>query len=388
MRPLLRPQRQTPEIWLKQDDAKSTPPRPKPRALSPSTITATMATMAIPPAPTITTSGGCISGATPSTPREGTEWTAPKPFDGIDDYGAYWNIPIVDATQPVNFIIHRGDNKDPGPDQSMIPVEDASIWIQSGVETIYPSQGAAENTVYIHYHRADGDYGDHASNDYDDFWGLHTWDGAPTIPGWTTPRKPAAMDIFGAVFEVPLLRRTPPSWPTSSTAATKRTPARISSWCWTNMATRSGSSKARGPIPPSPTMCCRSSAQHAAPGDLDKQQAYWVSEDTHRLGRRPGLQAADYSALTMPPPAAWRSATTTSPAAVPLSSCQRPRSRPSVDGFRHLAGMPTLQDRGRRPGAGARNPQGPDRRAGGQGRSARERYRSANPGRARRPVYL
>ena len=39
-------------------------------------------------------------------------------------------------TQPVNFIIHRGDTKDPGPDQSMIPADDASIWLQSGEMTV------------------------------------------------------------------------------------------------------------------------------------------------------------------------------------------------------------------------------------------------------------
>jgi hypothetical protein len=36
-----------------------------------------------------------------------------------------------------------------------------------------------------------------------DFWGLPTWYGAPD-PGWTTPRKPARFDAFGAVFDIPL----------------------------------------------------------------------------------------------------------------------------------------------------------------------------------------
>ncbi len=45
----------------------------------------------------------------------GTDWTSPRPFDGVDDFGAYWSVPIKDAGALVNYIIHRGDNKDPGP---------------------------------------------------------------------------------------------------------------------------------------------------------------------------------------------------------------------------------------------------------------------------------
>jgi|GEM_PF-52753 len=137
-------------------------------------------------------------------PSEGTEWTAPKPFDGVDDYGAFWAIQIVDASQPVNFIIHRGDTKDPGPDESFIPKEMATVWKQSGDETIYPQRGAAQNFATLHYHRPAGDYGDYSSENYNDFWGLHTW-GDTNDPGWTTPRKPARFDVFGPVFEVELL---------------------------------------------------------------------------------------------------------------------------------------------------------------------------------------
>ncbi|MEJ2558697.1 MAG: alpha-amylase family glycosyl hydrolase, partial [Anaerolineae bacterium] len=137
-------------------------------------------------------------------PSEGTEWTVPKPFDGIDDYGAFWNVKIVDASQPVNFIIHRGDTKDPGPDQGLVPVESATVWIQSNDETIYPQRGAAQGFASLHYHRPAGDYGDYSSDNYNDFWGLHTW-GDTNDPGWTTPRKPARFDVFGPVFEVELL---------------------------------------------------------------------------------------------------------------------------------------------------------------------------------------
>jgi pullulanase-type alpha-1,6-glucosidase len=138
------------------------------------------------------------------TPDEATEWASPKPPDGIDGFGAWWTVDIADAEEAVNFIIHRGDDKDPGPDESLIPAETPSAWKVSGDPTVHPQQGAADGTVTIHYHRPDGDYGDPTSDDFTDFWGLHTWGGAED-PGWTTPRRPAGFDSFGAAFTVPLL---------------------------------------------------------------------------------------------------------------------------------------------------------------------------------------
>lgn len=127
-------------------------------------------------------------------PGEGTAWDTPKPPTDIDDYGAYWNIAVTDVTVPLNFIIHNGDNKDPGPDQSFIPEVDASVWIMSGDETIYGQRGAAQDFVILHYRRPAGDY---------DGWGLHTWGGADD-PGWATPRMPTGFDSFGAIFTVPV----------------------------------------------------------------------------------------------------------------------------------------------------------------------------------------
>ncbi|RIK37201.1 MAG: DUF3372 domain-containing protein, partial [Chloroflexi bacterium] len=133
----------------------------------------------------------------------GTDWDSPRPFDGIDDFGAFWNVPIKEVNQPVNFIIHRGDEKDPGPDQSMNPSEGSDVWVKSGDETVYRQRGAAENIATIHYHRPAGDYGDYSSNNFNDFWGLHTWLGADD-PTWATPRKATGQDLFGVFFEVPL----------------------------------------------------------------------------------------------------------------------------------------------------------------------------------------
>ena len=52
------------------------------------------------------------------------------------------------------------------------------MWLQSGDSTVYATRGDAEDFVLIHYHRDDGDYGDPTSPDFNDFWGLHVWDGS------------------------------------------------------------------------------------------------------------------------------------------------------------------------------------------------------------------
>ena len=133
-----------------------------------------------------------------------TGWTSPREPDGIDAYGAYWNVLIVDSSQPLNFIIHRGDAKDPGPDESFVPADIPTVWKQSGDTEIYPSRGAAEDTAIIHYHRPDGDYGDPTSTDFNDFWGLHVWEGSVDPTGWPDPVRWNDIDIFGPQFEVPV----------------------------------------------------------------------------------------------------------------------------------------------------------------------------------------
>jgi pullulanase-type alpha-1,6-glucosidase len=143
-------------------------------------------------------------------PSEGTDWTSPKPPTGIDDFGAFWHVQVGDSSQPVNFIIHRGDTKDPGPDESVVPEEIPTVWKQSGDEEIYRSRGAAEDFATIHYHRPDGDYGDNASPDFNDFWGMHVWDGAADPnPSWPEPVRWDELDVFGPVFNVDLVDGAP-----------------------------------------------------------------------------------------------------------------------------------------------------------------------------------
>ncbi len=78
-------------------------------------------------------------------PSEGTEWATPKPPTAPMTLAPTGTCQIQDATKPVNFIIHNGDNKDPGPDQSLNPAETAAVWIKSADQTIYTQRCAADN---------------------------------------------------------------------------------------------------------------------------------------------------------------------------------------------------------------------------------------------------
>ena len=40
----------------------------------------------------------------------------------------------------------------------------------------------------VHYYRSDGDYGDHTTGDYNDYWGLHLWGDIDETIDWTAPK--------------------------------------------------------------------------------------------------------------------------------------------------------------------------------------------------------
>lgn len=234
-------------------------------------------------------------------PADVTDWTAPQPFLGEDEYGRFGFVRLTDDSRPVNFIVHSGDTKDPpdSPDRSFDPRATPEVWLRQGDPTIYTSQaeaeghatvryactdcsavtldastgagplvtgvapdavddygalfrlvppdlggpltvtvrqgatvdidgvaftptevpsawlrpgeqvvhasrGAAEGFATIHYRRPGGDYGDPASSDFTQFWGLHVWAGAATETAWTDPLRPAGQDAFGVTFRVEL----------------------------------------------------------------------------------------------------------------------------------------------------------------------------------------
>jgi glycosidase len=72
-----------------------------------------------------------------------TDWAAPRQRDGVDDFGAFYQIPLKDDTKPVNFIMHRPsgdvvpDTREPGGDRSFVPLEHPEIWLVQGDPTVY-----------------------------------------------------------------------------------------------------------------------------------------------------------------------------------------------------------------------------------------------------------
>ncbi|GAB3414510.1 pullulanase-type alpha-1,6-glucosidase [Flindersiella endophytica] len=128
-------------------------------------------------------------------PGTATSWDAPRAPDGTDSFGPFWKVPVVDPDAQLGFIVHRGDTKDPGPDQFLTPAKTPNAWIASGDTRVNASRPAAENAAVLHYHRDDGDY---------DGWGLHVWTGAAQTTTWEQPLQPIGRDGFGLVFRVPL----------------------------------------------------------------------------------------------------------------------------------------------------------------------------------------
>ena len=134
-----------------------------------------------------------------------TAWASPLMHTMTDTFGVTFVIsktayPSLDFTQPLNFIIHKGDAKDTDADRSFTPSVSPSIWLKSGDPLVYKHLGAARAFVVIHYNRPAADYTG---------WGLHMWTGYDSATGgaveWATPFLPTGEDTFGKVYQVPVV---------------------------------------------------------------------------------------------------------------------------------------------------------------------------------------
>ena len=137
-----------------------------------------------------------------------TDWPNREMPSSYDDFGAVYSIttsvyPTLTLSNPLNFIVHNGQGSQE-PDRAYTPAENYEIWVNSAEENWYGQWGAATNTATIHYHRCLGDYGDFSSTNFNDFWGLHLWTGALVPTDWPQPLKPIGQDGFGLVFDIPL----------------------------------------------------------------------------------------------------------------------------------------------------------------------------------------
>ncbi|HEX5533064.1 MAG TPA: alpha-amylase family glycosyl hydrolase [Actinomycetales bacterium] len=72
-------------------------------------------------------------------------WDRPMPHTRVEDGWAVYEIPLVDDTKPVNFIMHlpSGDlvpeTREPGGDRSFTPVDTPEVWITQGDPTVHTS---------------------------------------------------------------------------------------------------------------------------------------------------------------------------------------------------------------------------------------------------------
>jgi hypothetical protein len=77
-----------------------------------------------------------------------TEWHAPFPWTRIEDGWAVYVIPLRDDTKQVNFVIHLPsgdsvpDSREPGFEQSFIPLQNPAVWMIQGDATVYTSKPA------------------------------------------------------------------------------------------------------------------------------------------------------------------------------------------------------------------------------------------------------
>jgi hypothetical protein len=81
-------------------------------------------------------------------PQALTSWDDPWDLTVVEDGWARYEIPLVDDTKPVNFIMHLPsgdtvpDTREPGGDRSFVPSATPEVWIKQGDPAVYTSQPA------------------------------------------------------------------------------------------------------------------------------------------------------------------------------------------------------------------------------------------------------
>ncbi|MFO7631490.1 MAG: alpha amylase N-terminal ig-like domain-containing protein, partial [Caldilinea sp.] len=66
-----------------------------------------------------------------------TPWAEPLAPAGEDDFGVFWEVPLRAGGDDLGFIIHNGDDKDPGPDQFLNLAAGSEAWVVSGVPEVF-----------------------------------------------------------------------------------------------------------------------------------------------------------------------------------------------------------------------------------------------------------
>ena len=221
----------------------------------------------------------------------GVTWTEPFMPTGEDDFGLVWTVPMQADAEYLDYIVHLGDEKDPGPDQQMsFTSTGCEIWLMQGDETQFPSPEAAlqgvspelvadladapevgEDQAIIHYRRSQGDYTG---------WGLHVWGPTPLVQSvtWGSPLQPAGQDSYGLYFVIDvnedaesvnyIVHKGDEKDPGPDQTLTFAEHGR-EIWLIQGSETKFSS--------PEDALAA---AELASVGDISKLKAYWVSQDT------------------------------------------------------------------------------------------------------------
>lgn len=130
---------------------------------------------------------------------ETVSWANGLAITGSDDYGVYWDIKLKDNAARVGFIVHKGDEKDPGPDMFLVLSQHGrEIWLQSGSDEIFsskPLEPVAEGSARIHYFRPDGEYQGFA---------LHVWEDADETVTWAAGLAITGTTGYGVYWDIKL----------------------------------------------------------------------------------------------------------------------------------------------------------------------------------------
>ncbi|WP_349774801.1 pullulanase-type alpha-1,6-glucosidase [Deinococcus taeanensis] len=130
------------------------------------------------------------------------EWSKPLAPTGVDAGGAYWDVPLKAGAAKVGFIVHKGDEKDPGADFFADLSKGNEVTVTSGKSDFAYGAPAAlsdppvpANVARINYYRPDGAYTG---------WGLHAWEDTTAQVEWDKPLTPTGTNSFGVYWDVPL----------------------------------------------------------------------------------------------------------------------------------------------------------------------------------------
>ncbi len=128
----------------------------------------------------------------------------PVAITGTDSFGVYFDVGVTAGASNVGLILHNGNTKDPGPNQSVNPATQGNeFWELSGSDvmlTTRPSTGPVDPPIpaghaRIHYYRPDGNYAN---------WSVYVY-GATTDPTGsfcTTEDDYSGYDSYGPYFDV------------------------------------------------------------------------------------------------------------------------------------------------------------------------------------------